>query len=100
MLEELSHLPRFRSTKMNILFYEAGVIGSLYAARLRSDGHDVSVARGQRLRDSKQHGIVLQHALTGETHRDTSIFPPLSWPRPWRVWIRCSPFRVTTASPR
>ena len=52
---------------MKILFYGAGVIGSLYAARLQDTGCDVSIlARGQRLEDLKEYGIVLEHALTGE----------------------------------
>lgn len=52
---------------MKILFYGAGVIGSLYAARLQETGNDVSIlARGQRLKDIKEYGIVLEHALTGE----------------------------------
>ena len=52
---------------MKILFYGAGVIGSIYGARLCRAGHDVSVlARGQRFRDIRERGIVLQRALTGE----------------------------------
>lgn len=50
---------------MKILIYGAGVLGSLYAARLQEAGHDVSLlARGQRLADLKEHGIVLQKAST------------------------------------
>ena len=52
---------------MKILFYGAGVIGSLYAARLQDAGCDVSIlARGQRLKDLREYGIMLEHALTGE----------------------------------
>ncbi|MEL6319229.1 MAG: 2-dehydropantoate 2-reductase N-terminal domain-containing protein [Cyanobacteria bacterium J06626_14] len=52
---------------MKILFYGAGVIGSLYAARLQDAGNDVSIlARGQRLKDLTQYGIVLEHELTNE----------------------------------
>lgn len=52
---------------MSILFYGAGVIGSVYAARLKGAGHTVSVlARGQRLADIREHGIVLEHAITGQ----------------------------------
>ncbi len=52
---------------MNILFYGAGVLGSLYAARLRQAGHDVSIlARGQRLADLRAHGIVLEDLATGQ----------------------------------
>ncbi len=40
---------------MKILFYGAGVLGSLYAARLQESGQEVSIlARGQRL---AQHGL-------------------------------------------
>ena len=50
---------------MKVLFYGAGVLGSLYAARLQEAGHDVSVlARGPRLADLKEHGIVLREAGT------------------------------------
>jgi 2-dehydropantoate 2-reductase len=51
---------------MKILFYSAGVIGSLYAARMYAASHHVSVlARGQRLADLREHGIVLEHVRTG-----------------------------------
>lgn len=51
---------------MKILFYGAGVLGSLYAARCKEAGHDVSIlARGQRLADLRAHGIVLEDAATG-----------------------------------
>ena len=50
---------------MKILLYGAGVIGSIYAAKLREAGNDVSIlARGQRFQDLKDYGIVLEHALT------------------------------------
>jgi 2-dehydropantoate 2-reductase len=52
---------------MRILVYGAGVLGSLYAARLHESGQDVSIlARGQRLADIREHGIVLQDAYTGQ----------------------------------
>jgi 2-dehydropantoate 2-reductase len=52
---------------MKVLFYGAGVLGSLYAARLQEAGHAVSIlARGQRLADLREHGIVLQDANTGQ----------------------------------
>jgi 2-dehydropantoate 2-reductase len=42
------------------------VLGSLYAAKLRQAGHDVSIlARGQRLADLQASGIVLEEARTG-----------------------------------
>ncbi|MCR4427088.1 MAG: ketopantoate reductase family protein [Firmicutes bacterium] len=51
---------------MKILFYGAGVLGSLYAARLADSGHDVTVlARGQRLADIREHGVVLEEGETG-----------------------------------
>ena len=51
---------------MNILVFGAGVLGSLYAARLKEAGHNVSVlARGQRLADIQRYGLVLEDALTG-----------------------------------
>lgn len=52
---------------MRILVYGAGVLGSLYAARLNQDGHQVSLlARGQHYEDIRKHGLVLEDALTGE----------------------------------
>ncbi|MBE9103381.1 ketopantoate reductase family protein [Vacuolonema iberomarrocanum] len=52
---------------MKVLFYGAGVIGSLYAARLQEAGCDVSIlARGQRLKDLRKYGIGLEQALTGK----------------------------------
>lgn len=51
---------------MKILFYGAGVIGSLYAAKLQEAGNPVTVlARGMRPAAIVQHGIVLEHARTG-----------------------------------
>lgn len=49
------------------LFLGAGVLGSLYAARLKQSGQDVTLlARNTRLKDIKEHGIVLEHALSGK----------------------------------
>ena len=46
--------------------YGAGVLGSLYAARLQEAGHDLTVlARGRRFAEIEVHGIVLEHALQG-----------------------------------
>ena len=43
-----------------ILVYGTGPLGSLFAARLQEGGNDVSIlARGQRLADLREHGIVL-----------------------------------------
>jgi 2-dehydropantoate 2-reductase len=50
-----------------ILVYGTGPLGSLFAARLQQGGNDVSIlARGQRLEQLRQHGIVLVDVLTGE----------------------------------
>ncbi len=55
---------------MKILVYGAGVLGSLYAARLHEAGHEVSIlARGERLGPIRQQGIVLVDALTGRETR-------------------------------
>lgn len=44
----------------------AGVLGSLYAAHIHQAGYEVSVlARGQRLTEIREHGILLRHALDG-----------------------------------
>lgn len=52
---------------MKILVYGAGSIGSLFAARLKDGGHEVSLlARGQRLSDLREHGLVLVDTQTGE----------------------------------
>ena len=46
---------------MKILVFGAGPLGSLLAARLHEAGHDVHIlARGQRLEDLREHGIVIQ----------------------------------------
>jgi 2-dehydropantoate 2-reductase len=51
---------------MKILVLGAGVIGTLYAARLRDRGHAVTVlARGQRLSDIRDYGLVLEDVLSG-----------------------------------
>lgn len=51
---------------MKVLVYGAGVIGTLYAARLKGSGHQVTVlARGQRLADIRRYGLVLDDILTG-----------------------------------
>jgi ketopantoate reductase len=50
-----------------ILVYGAGPLGSLFAARLQQGGNDVSIlARGQRLAEVREHGIVLVDAQTDE----------------------------------
>ncbi|WP_059049465.1 ketopantoate reductase family protein [Paenibacillus senegalimassiliensis] len=48
---------------MRILVYGAGVLGSLYAARLYEGGRDVSLlARGKRLAVLRRHGVQLAEA--------------------------------------
>ena len=45
---------------MRILVYGAGVIGSIFAGKLAASGEDVTVlARGKRLEELRQNGIVL-----------------------------------------
>ena len=52
---------------MKILVYGAGVLGSLYAARLQGAGQQVSIlARGQRLAEIREHGLVLEDSDTGQ----------------------------------
>ncbi len=49
---------------MRIFVYGAGVLGSLYAAKLQEAGNDVTIlARGKRLDEIKTSGIVLDHTL-------------------------------------
>ena len=51
---------------MKILIYGAGVIGSLYAAKLRDHGHQVTVlARGERLMEIRRCGLVLENVVSG-----------------------------------
>ncbi len=52
---------------MKILVFGAGVLGSLYAAKLKQAGNEVSIlARGARLDFIRQNGIVLEHAFSGK----------------------------------
>jgi len=52
---------------VKILIYGAGPLGSVFAARLQEAGHKVSLlARGQRLADLREHGIVLVDTQTGQ----------------------------------
>jgi 2-dehydropantoate 2-reductase len=56
---------------VKILVYGAGVLGSLYAARLADSENDVTIfARGQRLIDIRSNGIVLEDVAT---RRQTTI---------------------------
>lgn len=57
--------------QQRILVFGAGVLGSYYAAMLKEGGHDVTVvARGQRYRDIKEHGIVIEYC--GSKERTTT----------------------------
>lgn len=52
---------------MKILVYGAGVMGSLYAARLKEYGQEVTIlARGKRLTEIREHGVVLEDATNGQ----------------------------------
>ncbi|MBN1485360.1 MAG: ketopantoate reductase family protein [Chloroflexia bacterium] len=52
---------------MDILIYGAGVLGSVYAALLHEAGHQVAIlARGRRLEDIREHGIILEDGQTGQ----------------------------------
>jgi len=52
---------------MKVLVYGAGPLGSLFAARLQQGGQEVSIlARGQRLSELREHGIVLEDVQTKE----------------------------------
>lgn len=53
--------------QMRILIYGAGVIGSVFAGKLASAGHDITVlARGERYREISGKGIILQDAYSNE----------------------------------
>jgi len=50
-----------------VLVYGAGPLGCLFAAKLKENGHDVSIlARGQRLADIRQNGIILFDVMTSK----------------------------------
>jgi len=52
---------------MKILVYGAGPLGSVFAAKLHQGGHDVSIlARGQRLIDLREHGVVIHNMANEE----------------------------------
>jgi 2-dehydropantoate 2-reductase len=52
---------------VRILVLGAGVIGSVYAGRLLQAGHEVVLmARGARLADLHEHGLILQNAESGD----------------------------------
>jgi len=56
-----------KENTMKILIYGAGPLGSLYAHRLHQAGKDVTIlARNERYRYIKEHGIVLVNEYTGK----------------------------------
>jgi 2-dehydropantoate 2-reductase len=60
---------------MRTLILGAGVIGSFNASRLKEAGHDITLlARGQRLADLREKGVVLEDCRSG---RRTTTHVPL-----------------------
>ena len=52
---------------MRILVVGAGVIGSVYAGKLSTAGHEVVLlARGRRLADLQGSGLILEEAQSGK----------------------------------
>lgn len=61
---------------MKILVYGAGVIGSIYAAKLFDAKNDVTLlARGDRFERLQQNGVTLKEQLTG---KKVTAHPPLT----------------------
>jgi 2-dehydropantoate 2-reductase len=59
---------------VRVLVFGAGVLGSLYAARLHRTGQDVTLlARGERLQQLREQGVVLEEASSGR--RSTTYMP-------------------------
>jgi len=55
------------TSHMKILFYGAGVIGSIYSAKLYKRGIDVTLlARGKKYENLKQNGVIINHISRGE----------------------------------
>jgi 2-dehydropantoate 2-reductase len=66
---------------VRILIFGTGVIGSVYGERLLAARHDVVLlARGGRLRDLRESGLVLQDAQTG--HRTALPVTVVAGPEP------------------
>lgn len=62
------------STPPRFVVFGAGVLGSLYAARLAGAGYDVTlVARGRRLHDLRENGVIVEDAASGERSVTTSV---------------------------
>jgi 2-dehydropantoate 2-reductase len=61
----IPELPPEREIR-KVLVYGAGVLGSLYAGKLHQAGYDVTLlARGQRLAELREHGLILVEDGTG-----------------------------------
>jgi 2-dehydropantoate 2-reductase len=57
---------------IKILVYGAGVIGSMFAYKLKTGENDVSVlARGKRLQDLKEHGLVIRDDIFHKEYETT-----------------------------
>jgi 2-dehydropantoate 2-reductase len=55
---------------MKILVYGAGVIGSIFAFKLKSGGNDVTVlARGKRLKQLKKYGVIIEDKILNESFK-------------------------------
>jgi choline dehydrogenase-like flavoprotein len=66
---------------VRILIFGTGVMGSVYGERLLAARHDVVLlARGGRLRDLRESGLVLQDAQTG--HRTALPVTVVAAPEP------------------
>jgi 2-dehydropantoate 2-reductase len=76
---------------LKVLFYGAGVIGSLYAARLKESGQDVSIlARGDRLTNIREQGVVLEDVLSGKRTKTTlNVVERLSPEDPYDLVVVC-----------
>jgi 2-dehydropantoate 2-reductase len=64
--------------RKRILFFGAGAIGSLYAGKLALWGHDVTMlARGKRLEELREQGLVLFSEKQGEEKATISLISEL-----------------------
>ena len=61
-----------------ILFFGAGVIGSLYAGKLALSGQNITIlARGKRLEEMQEKGLTLFSEKSGEEKPEISIISEL-----------------------
>ena len=64
--------------KKKMLFFGAGVIGSLYAGKMALSGHDVTIlARGRRLEELKEQGLTLSSEKFGKEKPEISVISEL-----------------------